>query len=92
MIRTFKHRGLKRLYERGDQGKVSAEHLARINDVLGRLNVADRPDDLDLPRYDFHPLKGNLKGFRSVKISGNWRIIFRYSDGDALEVDLIDYH
>lgn len=92
MIRTFQHRGLKRLFERGDASKVSARNLPRIIDVLGRLNVANRSDDLDLPGYDFHPLKGKLKGFWSVKISGNWRIIFRHADGDAFDVDLIDYH
>lgn len=92
VIRSFKHRGLKRLYERGDRSKVSAEYLARIKDVLGRLNVADRPDDLDLPRYNFHALKGNYKGFWSVRISGNWRIIFRHADGDAFDIDLVDYH
>jgi len=92
MIRTFRHRGLKRLFERGDESKVSAGNLPRIIDVLGRLNVANRSDDLDLPGYNFHPLKGKLKDFWSVKISGNWRIIFRHVDGDAFDVDLIDYH
>ena len=92
MIRSFKHRGLKRLYERGDESKVSAAHLARIEDVLARLDIADTPDFLDLPGYDLHPLKGTLKGFWSMKISANWRIIFRLSDGDAFDVELIDYH
>lgn len=92
MIKTFRHRGLKRLYERGDQSKVSADQLARIEDVLARLDGADTPDYLDLPGYDLHLLKGKLKGFWSVKISGNWRIIFRLSDGDAFDVELIDYH
>lgn len=92
MIRSFKHRGLKRLYERGDQSKVSAEHLARIEDVLGRLDIADTPDFLDLPGYGLHPLKGRLKNFWSVRISANWRMVFRMSDGDAFDVELIDYH
>ena len=92
MIRTLKHRGLKRLFERGDQSKVSAKHLARIEDVLARLEIADAPNFLDLPGYELHSLKGNLKGTWSVKISGNWRIIFRLTDGDAFDVDLIDYH
>ena len=92
MIRSFKHRGLKRLYERGDRSKISAEQLARIEDVLARLDGADTPDYLDLPGYDLHLLKGKLKGFWSVRISGNWRIIFRLSDGDAFDVELIDYH
>jgi len=92
MISSFKHRGLKRLYERGDQSKISAEHLARIEDVLARLDVAETPDFLDLPGYNLHPLKGKLKDFWSVRISGNWRIIFKISDGDAVDVELVDYH
>ncbi len=92
MIRTFKHRGLKRLYERGDQGKVSTEHLELIEDILAFLVIAEKPQDLAKPGYNLHPLKGNFKGFWSVKVSGNWRIIFRFKNGDAFDVDLIDYH
>ncbi len=92
MIRTFKHRGLKRLYEHGDNSQLQANHLKRINDILGRLDIAKTPRSLSHPGYGLHPLKGKLKGFWSVKISGNWRIIFRFKDGDAFDVDLIDYH
>ena len=92
MIRTFKHRGLKRLYERGDQSQVSAEHLNRIEDIIARLDIAIALSDLDLPGYGLHPLKGKLKGFWAVKVSGNWRIIFQFKDGDAFDVNLIDYH
>jgi len=92
MIRTFKHRGLKRLYERGDQSQVSADYLNRIEDIIARLDVAVAPSDLDLPGYGLHPLKGKLKGFWAVKVSGNWRIIFRFKDGDAFDVNMIDYH
>ncbi len=77
MIQTFKHRGLKRLYEHGDRS---------------RLDVAVTPVDLDLPGYRLHALKGDLKGFWSVRVSGNWRIIFCLKDGDAFDVNLIDYH
>ena len=92
MIRTFKHRGLKRLYERGDQSSVSSEYLNRIEDILARLDVAVVPSDLNLPGYDLHPLKGKLKSYWALKVSGNWRIIFRFRDGDAFDVNLIDYH
>jgi proteic killer suppression protein len=60
--------------------------------VLANLDVALRPSDLDLPGYRLHPLRGRLKGMWSVTISGNWRIIFRFEDGDAFDVDLVDYH
>jgi len=92
MIRSFKHRGLKRLYERGDRSQVRSDRLERIEDILARLDVATVPSDLDLPGYELHSLKGKLKGFLAVKVSGNWRIVFRFQDGDALDVNLIDYH
>ena len=92
MIGTFRHRGLKRLYEHGDASKVRADQVRRIADVLGHLDQAVKPSDLDLPGYRLHPLKGDRKGLWSVSISGNWRIIFRFKDGDALDVDLVDYH
>lgn len=92
MIRTFKHRGLKRLCERDDQSQVSTDHLTRIEDILARLDIADAPYALAMPGYNLHRLRGDLQGFWSVKVSGNWRIIFRFKDGDAFDVDLIDYH
>lgn len=92
MIRTFKHRGLKRLYEKGDQSHVSSELLNRIEDIIARLDIAVVPPDLDLPGYGLHQLKGKLKGYWALKVSGNWRIIFRFRDGDAFDINLIDYH
>ncbi len=92
MIQTFKHRGLKRLYEHGDWSKVRAEQADRIALALADIDDAIKPADLNLPRYRLHPLKGNLKGFWSISISANWRIIFRLKEGDAYDVDLVDYH
>jgi proteic killer suppression protein len=92
MIRTIRHRGLKRLYERDNRSGVSPEHLPRIMDVLANLNLATKPKDLDVPSYRLHPLKGDYKGFWSVRISGNFRLIFRMEDGHAYDVDLVDYH
>lgn len=92
MIRTFRHRGLKRLYDHGDPGKVRSEQVKRITLALADLDAADRPSDLNLPGYRLHPLKGDLRGFWSISISANWRLIFRLQEGDAYDVDLIDYH
>lgn len=92
MIRTIKHRGLKKLYERGDRSHVSSKHLSRIEDILARLDISVVPSDLDLPGYGLRPLKGKLKSYWAIKVSGNWRIIFRFRDGDAFEINLIDYH
>lgn len=92
MIRTFRHRGLKRLHEKGDPSKLRADQAERIGIALADLNAARTPQDLDLPGYRLHPLKGGMKGFWSISISANWRIVFRFEDGDVYDVDLIDYH
>jgi len=92
VIETFRHRGLKRLFEQGDPSKIRADQASRIADVLAHLDRAQHPSDLDLPSYRLHPLKGDLKGMWSITVSGNWQIIFRFEDGDAFDVDLVDYH
>ncbi len=92
MIRSFRHRGLRRLYERGDRRRLRADQANRIEDILARLDTANSPTMLDLPGYVLHPLKGQMSGFWSIRVSGNWRIVFRIADGDAFDVDLVDYH
>lgn len=92
MIQTFRHRGLRQLYVRGDSSKVRADQADRIALALADLDSASKPSDLDLPGYQLHPLKGNRRGYWSISISANWRIVFRFEDGDAYDVDLIDYH
>ncbi len=92
MIRSFRHRGLKRLYERGERSRIKPDLAKRIETRLARLDVSQRIRDMDVRGYRLHPLKGELKGFWSVTVSGNWRLIFRFEDGDALDVDLVDYH
>ncbi len=92
MIRNLKHRGLKRLYEHGDRSRVKSDRVNRVEDILARLDVATVPSDLNLPGYGLHALKGDLKGFWSVRVSGNWRIVFRVKDGNVFDVNLIDYH
>lgn len=92
MIESFKHRGLKRLYERGDRSGIRPDLLDNVEDILARLDEADTPKALDLPGYRLHPLKGDLKGFWSVTVRANWRIIFRFEDAAAYDVELIDYH
>ncbi len=92
MIRTLRHRGLRRLYQDGDGSKLKADQRDRIADVLAHLDKAIKPADLDLPGYRLHALKGDFKRFWSVTILGNWRLIFRFADGDVFDVDLVDYH
>lgn len=92
MIRSFRHKGLRKLFEDDDRSKVSVERADKIARTLARLDEAAIVQDMGLPGYGLHPLKGDLKGFWSVSLSGNWRIVFRFEDGDAYDVDLIDYH
>jgi len=92
MIRGFKHRGLKRLYERGERRGIRPDLLEGVEDILGRLDVATTPQALDLPGYRLHPLKAGLKGLWSVTVRANWRIIFRFEGVDVFDVELIDYH
>ena len=92
VIKTIRHRGLKRLYQQQDPSKLRADLVVRIADVLAHLDTAMRPQDLDVPGYRLHPLKGDMKGLWSVMVSGNWRIVFRFENGDAFDVDLMDYH
>ena len=80
------------MYQRGDPSKLRADQAQRIALALADLDDASEPADLDLPGYRLHPLKGDLKGFWSILISANWRIIFRFEESDAYNVDLIDYH
>jgi toxin HigB-1 len=92
MILRFRHRGLRRLYADDDRGGLNAGHVDKIVRILAFLNRAARPGDMNLPGFRLHPLKGDFAGFWSVTISANWRIIFRFEDGNATDVDMIDYH
>ena len=92
MIRRIRHLGLKRMYERGDPSRVGPDMADRVALALADLDDARKPSDLDLPGYRLHPLKGDLKGYWSLSISGNWRVIFRFEDGDVCDVDPVDYH
>lgn len=92
MIRSFRHKGLKLLHEKGDRRRVSAELADKIERILARLDQAGEPGDMNLPGYRLHPLKGDLAGIWSVTVSGNWRVAFRFEGGHADDVDLTDYH
>ncbi len=92
MIVRFRHKGLRRLYERGARRFVPARRVGKIERILARLDVASEPADMNLPGYRLHPLRGDLAGFWAVSVSGNWRIIFRFEAGNVRDVDLVDYH
>ena len=92
MITSFKHRGLRRFFESGTTRGIQATQAGRIRLILGRLNASMNPQDMNLPGLHLHELSGRRKGMWSVRVSGNWRITFRFEGPDACDVDLEDYH
>jgi len=92
MIRSFKHRGLKRLYEHGDRSGIRPDLLDTVEDILARLDEAETPQAMSLRGYRRRPLKGDLRGSWSVTVRANWRIIFRFEGADSFDIELTDYH
>jgi len=92
VIRIFKHKGLARFFETGSKSGVQAQRADRLRLILGRLSAASAPEDMGLPGLRLHQLKGPRRGTRAVWVSGNWRITFRFVEGDADVVDYEDYH
>ena len=92
MTASFKHRGLKRLYENGDRAGIRADLRDKVERILTLLDVAEALEALDLPGYRLHQLHGRLRGYWAVTVRANWRIIFRFAGGQVQEVELIDYH
>ena len=83
---------MKRFFERGDESRIRADHRTTLRDILARLNAAAGPEDMDLPGFRLHALKGEYTGFWAVTVRANWRVIFRFEDKDAADVDYLDYH
>jgi proteic killer suppression protein len=92
VIRSFRHKGLEAFFTRDDPRKILADRVDRITRLLDRLDGAKVPQDMNLPGWGFHELKGKRKGEYAVSVSGNWRITFRFESVDAFDVNLEDYH
>jgi proteic killer suppression protein len=92
MIETFKHKGLRNLFEDDDVRRVSADQLDRLRLILSALDQAVAVRDMDQPTFRLHPLKGDRKGVWAVTVRANWRVTFRFERGDAYDVDLEDDH
>ena len=92
MIRSFKHKGLERYYSRGSTAGIQSVHQNKLRLILGRLNAATTPKDMDLPGLVLHPLQGRQRGRWSVRVSGNWRVTFKFEGQDASDVNYEDYH
>lgn len=91
-IKKFRHKGLRKFFDSGDKSGIQPALTSKIGLILDLLEGAAIPNDVNFPGSDFHPLKGELRNFYSVHVNGNWTIIFKFENGDAYEVDLIDYH
>ena len=92
MIRRFRHRGLKRLFEDADRSRIRPDLVDKVERILARLDAAASATEMDVPGFGLHRLSGELKGFWAVTVSRNWRVIFRIEGGDAYDVDFVDYH
>ena len=92
MIKTFKHKDLERFFTKGSTSGIQASHAQKITDQLAFLHAAQEIGDIDKPGYQLHELKGKLRGHWAISVSGNWRIVFLFKDGDAYVVNDEDYH
>jgi len=92
MIESFRHKGLKRFYQQDDRSKLPPDMVERIAIILAALDAAATITALNRPSFRLHRLKGNLRSFWAITVRANWRIVFRFEDGKAFDVDLVDYH
>lgn len=92
MIKSFLHKGLENFFYNGTKKGIQAQHTQKLSDILDRLNAAHSITDMKYPGSDLHQLKGKMKGLWAVKVSGNWRIVFSFKEGNAYNVNYIDYH
>ena len=92
MIKSFQHKGLKKLFETGKTSGVNPQHAERLRKILALLETSETINDMDLPVLNLHNLKGKRKNTLAVKVSGNWRVTFKFKDRDILEVNYEDYH
>jgi proteic killer suppression protein len=92
MIQSFRHKGLKHLYEDDDPRGVLVEHLTKLRKILARLDASSSAEDMNLPGFNLHLLKGKLRGFMAVTVRANWRVVFRFAEGNAYDLDYLDYH
>ena len=92
MIKSFRHKGLRRLYESGSTAGVQAAHAKRLRMQLAALDTAQTVEDMDIPGFRLHALKGEMRGRWSIWVNGNWRVTFEFRDGNAYVLDYEDYH
>lgn len=92
MIKSFKHKGLKKFFYYGDVSGIQAEHKAKLKVILSAIQATKAVSALNVPMFRLHELKGSLKEHYSIRVNGNWRVTFKFEDGDAYILDYQDYH
>jgi proteic killer suppression protein len=92
VIESFKHKGLRQLFEKGVRKGVNQEHVRKLKQILAALDAAQMIEGLNLPTFGLHPLKGDRDGDWAITVRANWRVIFKFKDGKAIDVDYEDYH
>jgi proteic killer suppression protein len=92
MIRSFRHKGIEKFFSSGSKTGIQPKHAGRLNEQLAALNVAMRPEQMNIPGWQWHPLFGSLAGHWAVSVSGNWRLTFAFEGEDAIFVVYLDYH
>lgn len=92
MITGFRHKGLEAFYTTGTTRGIQVAHAAKLRRILALLDVAASPSDLNIPSFKLHPLKGELNGYWSIWVNGNWRVTFRFIGADVELVNYVDYH
>lgn len=92
MIKSFKHKGLKKYFESGSTAGIQVSHAKKLKMQLAAIDTAQVIDDIDLPGYKLHPLKGEREGIWSISVNGNWRVTFEFKDGNAFILNYEDYH
>lgn len=92
MILSFKHKGLKKFYDTGSKAGIQAQQVKRLRFMLSALDTAKNIDDMDIPGFKLHKLKGSRKNLWSISVSGNWRLTFHFEDGNAYIINYENYH
>lgn len=92
MIRSFRHKGVEKFFKNGSKAGIQPKHAAKLNELLTVLNIATRPEQMNVPTWQWHALTGNLEGHWVVSVNGNWRLTFTFDGEDAVLIDYQDYH
>jgi toxin HigB-1 len=92
VIKSFRRKGIEKFFTTGSKAGIQPKHARILEEQLGALNAASKPEDMNFPGWELHLLKGNFQGFYAISVSKNWRLTFTFEDDDAVLVNYQDYH